>query len=35
MSIGENSCTDRCASKYWQVFSIVGQMMGGAAMGGK
>lgn len=30
LNIGENSCIDRCASKYWQVTGIVGQMLGGA-----
>jgi import inner membrane translocase subunit TIM10 len=29
MNVGENSCVDRCASKYWQVTGIVGQMLGG------
>ena len=31
LNVGENSCVDRCAAKYWQVVSIVGQMLGGAA----
>lgn len=31
MNVGENSCVDRCASKYWQVTGIVGQMLGGGA----
>ena len=30
MNVGENSCVDRCASKYWQVTGIVGQLIGGA-----
>lgn len=30
LNVGENSCVDRCASKYWQVTGIVGQMLGGA-----
>ena len=29
LNVGENSCVDRCASKYWQVTGIVGQMLGG------
>ncbi|KAL4436527.1 hypothetical protein ABPG75_003666 [Micractinium tetrahymenae] len=32
LSVGENSCIDRCSSKYWQVTGIVGQMLG--AQGG-
>lgn len=28
LNVGENSCVDRCASKYWQVTGIVGQMLG-------
>ncbi|GAB4824113.1 hypothetical protein N2152v2_011159 [Parachlorella kessleri] len=27
LNVGENSCVDRCASKYWQVTGIVGQML--------
>jgi len=30
LNVGENSCVDRCASKYWQVTGIIGQMLGGA-----
>lgn len=33
LSVGENSCVDRCTAKYWQVTSIVGQMLGGAGQG--
>lgn len=29
MNVGENSCTDRCTAKYWQVTGMVGQMLGG------
>lgn len=29
LNVGENSCVDRCASKYWQVTGIVGQLLGG------
>ncbi|DBA82538.1 hypothetical protein WJX79_003697 [Trebouxia sp. C0005] len=29
LNVGENSCIDRCSSKYWQVTGIVGQMLGG------
>ncbi|DBA97946.1 TPA: hypothetical protein ACH3X3_012788 [Trebouxia sp. C0006] len=29
LNVGENSCVDRCSSKYWQVTGIVGQMLGG------
>lgn len=28
LSVGENSCIDRCCAKYWQVVGIVGQMLG-------
>eukprot|EP00192_Tetraselmis_astigmatica_P023616 CAMPEP_0117663658 /NCGR_PEP_ID=MMETSP0804-20121206/8745_1 /TAXON_ID=1074897 /ORGANISM="Tetraselmis astigmatica, Strain CCMP880" /LENGTH=76 /DNA_ID=CAMNT_0005470721 /DNA_START=214 /DNA_END=444 /DNA_ORIENTATION=+ len=28
LSVGENSCIDRCSNKYWQVTAIIGQMMG-------
>mmetsp|Transcript_7188 Transcript_7188/g.15686 ORF Transcript_7188/g.15686 Transcript_7188/m.15686 type:complete len:86 (+) Transcript_7188:86-343(+) len=28
LSIGENSCIDRCCAKYWQVVAIVGQLLG-------
>ncbi|GMI81745.1 TRANSLOCASE OF THE INNER MEMBRANE 10 [Hibiscus trionum] len=27
LNMGENSCIDRCVSKYWQVNSMVGQML--------
>jgi import inner membrane translocase subunit TIM10 len=26
--VGESSCVDRCAAKYWQVVAIVGQLIG-------
>ena len=29
LNVGENSCVDRCAAKYWQVVGIVGQLLGG------
>lgn len=32
LTVGENSCIDRCASKYWQVVAIVGQMLAGPHM---
>ncbi|KAI4986203.1 hypothetical protein ZWY2020_018833 [Hordeum vulgare] len=28
LNMGENSCIDRCVSKYWQVTNIVGGMLG-------
>ncbi|KAF5842059.1 mitochondrial inner membrane translocase [Dunaliella salina] len=28
LSVGENSCVDRCCAKYWQVVAIVGQLLG-------
>ncbi|CAL9120819.1 unnamed protein product [Musa acuminata subsp. burmannicoides] len=28
LNMGENSCIDRCVSKYWQVTNIVGQLLG-------
>lgn len=28
LSVGENSCIDRCCAKYWQVVAIVGQLLG-------
>lgn len=34
LNVGETACIDRCASKYWQVTGIVGQLLGGqGAMG--
>eukprot|EP00193_Tetraselmis_chui_P003308 CAMPEP_0177762578 /NCGR_PEP_ID=MMETSP0491_2-20121128/6419_1 /TAXON_ID=63592 /ORGANISM="Tetraselmis chuii, Strain PLY429" /LENGTH=76 /DNA_ID=CAMNT_0019278641 /DNA_START=149 /DNA_END=379 /DNA_ORIENTATION=- len=30
LSVGENSCLDRCCNKYWQVTAIVGQLLGNA-----
>lgn len=32
LNVGENSCIDRCSSKYWQVTGIVGQMLGAQGM---
>eukprot|EP00210_Caulerpa_lentillifera_P009069 g8654.t1 len=29
LTVGENSCIDRCASKYWQVVAVVGQLLAG------
>jgi len=28
LNMGECSCVDRCVAKYWQVTSIVGQLLG-------
>ncbi|XP_073157909.1 mitochondrial import inner membrane translocase subunit TIM10 [Henckelia pumila] len=28
LNMGENSCIDRCVSKYWQVTNLVGQLLG-------
>ncbi|KAJ4978033.1 hypothetical protein NE237_008813 [Protea cynaroides] len=28
LNLGENSCIDRCVSKYWQVTNLVGQLLG-------
>ncbi|KAK7335796.1 hypothetical protein VNO80_27846 [Phaseolus coccineus] len=28
LNMGENSCIDRCVSKYWQVTSLIGQLLG-------
>jgi len=33
LNVGENSCVDRCAAKYWQVVSVVGQMLHGPQQG--
>ncbi|KAG5536244.1 hypothetical protein RHGRI_023880 [Rhododendron griersonianum] len=37
LNMGENSCIDRCVSKYWQVTNLIGQLLGSnqqaAAMG--
>eukprot|EP00775_Hariotina_reticulata_P005843 gene5843-6084_t len=30
LSVGESSCIDRCAAKYWQAVAIVGQLLGSA-----
>ncbi|GLU02279.1 hypothetical protein SLE2022_195340 [Rubroshorea leprosula] len=27
LNMGENSCIDRCVSKYWQVNGLIGQML--------
>ncbi|KAJ4725678.1 mitochondrial import inner membrane translocase subunit TIM10-like [Melia azedarach] len=27
LNMGENSCIDRCVSKYWQVNSMIGQLL--------
>ncbi|EOY33864.1 hypothetical protein QUC31_018730 [Theobroma cacao] len=27
LNMGENSCIDRCVSKYWQVNGMIGQML--------
>ena len=35
LSLGENACIDRCAAKFWQVATIIGnQMVAGAVQGG-
>lgn len=35
LSLGENACIDRCAAKFWQVATIIGnQMVQGAVQGG-
>ncbi|KAH0635251.1 mitochondrial import inner membrane translocase subunit TIM10-like [Solanum tuberosum] len=28
LNMGENSCIDRCVSKYWQVTNLVGTLLG-------
>ncbi|KAF1882866.1 hypothetical protein Lal_00003047 [Lupinus albus] len=28
LHMGENSCIDRCVSKYWHVTNLVGQLLG-------
>jgi len=28
LNMGENSCIDRCVSKYWQITNLVGQLLG-------
>ncbi|WVY90724.1 hypothetical protein V8G54_036238 [Vigna mungo] len=28
LNMGENSCIDRCVSKYWQVNNLIGQLLG-------
>ncbi|CAM8958453.1 unnamed protein product [Rhodiola kirilowii] len=28
LHMGENTCIDRCVSKYWQVTNLVGQLLG-------
>ncbi|XP_038988143.1 mitochondrial import inner membrane translocase subunit TIM10-like isoform X3 [Phoenix dactylifera] len=28
LNMGENSCIDRCVSKYWQVTNLIGQLLG-------
>lgn len=28
LNMAENSCIDRCVSKYWQVTNLVGQLLG-------
>ncbi|XP_029122595.1 mitochondrial import inner membrane translocase subunit TIM10 isoform X8 [Elaeis guineensis] len=27
LNMGENSCIDRCVSKYWQVTNLTGQLL--------
>nr|POE99988.1 mitochondrial import inner membrane translocase subunit tim10 [Quercus suber] len=28
LNMGENSCIDRCVSKYWHVTNVIGQLLG-------
>ncbi|KAG2673280.1 hypothetical protein I3760_13G082900 [Carya illinoinensis] len=28
LNMGENSCIDRCVSKYWHVTNLIGQLLG-------
>ncbi|PNY00967.1 mitochondrial import inner membrane translocase subunit TIM10-like protein [Trifolium pratense] len=28
LNMGENSCIDRCVSKYWNVTNLIGQLLG-------
>ncbi|GMH40576.1 hypothetical protein BSKO_08480 [Bryopsis sp. KO-2023] len=29
LTVGENSCVDRCSAKYWQVVAMIGTMLSG------
>ncbi|GMN23920.1 hypothetical protein TIFTF001_000333 [Ficus carica] len=33
LNMGENSCIDRCVSKYWHVTNLVGQLLGSGRPG--
>ncbi|XP_028775691.1 mitochondrial import inner membrane translocase subunit TIM10-like isoform X3 [Neltuma alba] len=33
LNMGENSCIDRCVSKYWHVTNLVGQLLGSGPSG--